>query len=1218
MPTQDDEQPGYLRRCHLLSILPDKDLGAPKSGPGVTLAKRDGVTGDPDLSPRERRALSVFETVVAPELASQFCTQLYTHHLLLSAVHEEALRSGVIALSTMYEHSFGTLQAAHTKVPDFVLDHYGRAIHAMTRLNIADTATAFDVALLGCLIFASLEILQGHYMSAYTHITSGIKVLEEKNDAGSVADGGALVPPVLLRQVFVRMQTECLELNLVPSKYPKRLSRHIKSGSKVFTSTAQAMLSISAFLNRTMLFLRDEDEGIVSQTTDQNNIDDVTRKQKRLVDEFLEWSHAFTALPLEACERSEDIIICEFYRTYISIILSLDFHKGETAFDDFDKEFQDMIFLASMFLAHVSTILPGCQPDKLGTEKRIQVIAVPNEDHNWFRKPGHFLGIRPDCTPICLTRVSEMLQPPKIGRPVFPILPQPGSFYKPTYVSVGLGIVGPLFAVCVRCRNTRIRRQALYLLEMSNRIEGLWDSRVTARISRALIDFEIAAVPSLTDQSPSSAIPEHARVKEVQADLVNLRQGVVYVTQKAAAVENAAVENARGDKNTSSHAVNDIGSSGGHAIAWEASGGIKDNVVQTSKFLQELYGFMLGEKMVITRCDDVVQDLHTVTVVAKDDTILDDERTTVFWEKYAELTAKSAHEYLVTGQTLSFKVGSQSQQFLVEDVGQQVTKIGKLTDQTRFQITAASTKAASKDERGPNFTSGQLGGLQHEIKKVQKLIGRLVKPGVPLRAALSPAQGVLIFGARGVGKSHFIKQLSLAGWKTVIEWKPGTKNMSLNQPSLIIVSRRYIPKPSEDSSKNLNDLHDVFRAVKDRPCLVIGEVTHPNDVHPDLRTLTTFSEEIEIPIPSASQRKEILSAIWGSAASDSYSWVIDQLAERTHGYVAADLYRVLRLTLDSASERKETNSPSYLSSSSPPTIIPSDIDAALSQVRPSALQEIFLETPSVRWSDIGGQQAIKQQLINAVERPLKHAAQMAKMSLPAKKGLLMYGPPGCSKTLLVRALAREAGLNFLAVKGAELISQYVGESERAMREVFRKARAASPSILFFDEIDSIASTRSSSSPSSSSSLNVLTTLLNEMDGFEPLRNVFVVAATNKPESIDPALLRPGRFDDVVYIGPPDLDARTEILRKELAKSNYTPRQGSSVDEDARYFAERTEARSGAEVVAVRTTACGFALDRGEDVYGFEDVQRGLECVGRSISKEMVAGFERWAAARAGG
>ncbi|RMD40788.1 hypothetical protein DV735_g4349, partial [Chaetothyriales sp. CBS 134920] len=521
----------------------------------------------------------------------------------------------------------------------------------------------------------------------------------------------------------------------------------------------------------------------------------------------------------------------------------------------------------------------------------------------------------------------------------------------------------------------------------------------------------------------------------------------------------------------------------GYAIAWEAPGGIKDNVVQTSKFLQELYGFVLGERIVISR---------------------------VFWEKYAELTVGLGHEYLAPGQTLSFRVGQRPQQqhFVVvgtnagSDDGQHAVKIGKVTDHTRFRLT---TKKRDDDDENkkeadsPVFISDQIGGLQDEVKKVQRLISRLVRAGIRSSSALSPAQGVLIFGAKGVG---------------------------------------------DDSSKNLNELHDLFLAVKDRRCLAIGEVAHPNDVHPELRTLTTFSEEIEIPIPSSSQRREILAAIWGSSAAgddDSRSWVIDQLAERTHGYVAADLYRVLRLTLDSAAERTE---------------------------------KIILETPSTRWTDIGGQCTIKQQLINAVERPLKQAAQMAKMSLPPKKGLLMYGPPGCSKTLLVRALARESGLNFLAVKGAELISQYVGESERAVREVFRKARAAAPSILFFDEIDSIA--------------------------------------------IDPALLRPGRFDDVVYIGPPDLDARTEIFRKELAKSNYTPRQETgSIEEDARYFAERTEGRSGAEVVAVRTTACGFALDRGEDGYGFDDVEKALECVGRSISREMVAGFERWAAVRAG-
>jgi AAA family ATPase len=264
-----------------------------------------------------------------------------------------------------------------------------------------------------------------------------------------------------------------------------------------------------------------------------------------------------------------------------------------------------------------------------------------------------------------------------------------------------------------------------------------------------------------------------------------------------------------------------------------------------------------------------------------------------------------------------------------------------------------------------------------------------------------------------------------------------------------------------------------------------------------------------------------------------------------------------------------------------------------------------LETPNVHWSDIGGQHEIKRRLHNAVERPLKFADRMKILGLQPKKGVLLYGPPGCSKTLLVRALATEAGLNFLAVKGAELISMYVGESERATREVFRKARAASPSIIFFDEIDAIASRGRSGSD-----LNVLTTLLNEMDGFEELRNVLVVAATNKPQNIDPALMRPGRFDNVVYIGPPDLEARREIFQKRLEKVRYED-QDKNVEE----FATITQGFSGAEVVAICQTAGEYAFDADREFITSGDVMEAIKNTPKSITREMLFEFESWNAAR---
>lgn len=232
---------------------------------------------------------------------------------------------------------------------------------------------------------------------------------------------------------------------------------------------------------------------------------------------------------------------------------------------------------------------------------------------------------------------------------------------------------------------------------------------------------------------------------------------------------------------------------------------------------------------------------------------------------------------------------------------------------------------------------------------------------------------------------------------------------------------------------------------------------------------------------------------------------------------------------------------------------------------------------------------------------------MQRLNVKSKKGVLLYGPPGCSKTLTVKALATEAGLNFLAVKGAEILSMYVGESERSLREIFRKARAARPSIIFFDEIDAIAARRSSSS---SGGVNVLTTLLNEMDGIEELRNVLVVAATNKPDVLDPALMRPGRLDNILYIGPPDFEARKEILRIWASKSVIHP------DVDLDEIAAHTEGYSGAEIVSICETAGDAALDEEEETQQELEVQLkhfeyALGQVHRQITDSVIREYEQW-------
>ena len=233
---------------------------------------------------------------------------------------------------------------------------------------------------------------------------------------------------------------------------------------------------------------------------------------------------------------------------------------------------------------------------------------------------------------------------------------------------------------------------------------------------------------------------------------------------------------------------------------------------------------------------------------------------------------------------------------------------------------------------------------------------------------------------------------------------------------------------------------------------------------------------------------------------------------------------------------------------------------------------------------------------------------MTRLGIEPKKGLLLYGPPGCSKTLTAAAVATEAGLNFLAVKGAELLSMYVGESERAMREVFRKARAAAPSIIFFDEIDAIGASREGLGQHGG--LNVLTTLLNELDGIETLKGVFVLAATNKPEVLDPALMRPGRLDTMLYVGPPDPEARKEILHITVGKMDVAG------DVDVKWLAEKTDRYSGAEIVSVCQRAGYAALEEqessGETMQVWQrHFEVGLREVQRQITPEMRARYEEF-------
>ncbi|KAF9375615.1 spermatogenesis associated protein 5 [Podila verticillata] len=409
--------------------------------------------------------------------------------------------------------------------------------------------------------------------------------------------------------------------------------------------------------------------------------------------------------------------------------------------------------------------------------------------------------------------------------------------------------------------------------------------------------------------------------------------------------------------------------------------------------------------------------------------------------------------------------------------------------------------------------------------------------------------------------------------------------------------------------------------------VVMGATNRPNALDEALRRPGRFDREIEIGIPDSRARFEILTALLKKIPNTLTPAQVDHLASISHGYVGADLAAVCReaglKTINRVMGKRhpffahsgEGDAASILQGQFKVMTVSGkrddsteeegqellvsaqDMKLAMTDVKPSAMREVMIEVPKVLWSDIGGQAEIKQKLKESVEWPLQHPEAFIRMGIRPPKGILLYGPPGCSKTLMAKALATQAGLNFIAVKGPELFSKWVGESEKAVREVFRKARAASPSIVFFDEIDALTVKRGGGDDGGSSVADrVLSQLLNELDGIEPLVNVTVVAATNRPDIMDPALMRPGRIDRILYVSPPDLPSRTEILRLQI----NTKKMACGPDVDVADLALRTEGCSGAEVVALCQEAAMKAMEESLEI----------ECVSKRHFDQALAGMTR--------
>jgi transitional endoplasmic reticulum ATPase len=511
-----------------------------------------------------------------------------------------------------------------------------------------------------------------------------------------------------------------------------------------------------------------------------------------------------------------------------------------------------------------------------------------------------------------------------------------------------------------------------------------------------------------------------------------------------------------------------------------------------------------------------------------------------------------------------------------------------------------------------------IGGLRHQLQRIREMIELPLRyPEVFQRLGIDAPKGVLLHGPPGCGKTLIARtiaketeaQFFTVSGPEVIHKFYGESEAHLRRifeeasrkgPSIIFIDEIDAIAPKREQvvgdveKRVVAQLLALMDGLNRRQNLIVIAATNlPNALDPALRRPGRFDREITIPIPDRHGRLEILE-IHSRGMPLAENVDMAHLAEVTHGFVGADLEALCREAAMSCLRRIMPEIDFALASIPYEQIarlevLMDDFLAALHDVEPSAIREVFVEVPDVHWEDVGGLSEVKARLVEAVEWPLKYPHLFQKAGVKPPKGILLNGPPGCGKTLIAKAVANESKVNFISIKGPAVLSKYVGESERAVREVFQKGRQASPCIIFFDEIDALVPVRSGGSSDSHVAERVLSQFLAEFDGIDELKGVLVLAATNRVDMLDPAVLRPGRFDDIVEIGLPNQQDREEVFKVHLANKPLDK------DVEIARLAAETEGFSGAEIASVCNGAALRAVRRAIGKYR-EDASEDIELI----------------------
>jgi transitional endoplasmic reticulum ATPase len=538
---------------------------------------------------------------------------------------------------------------------------------------------------------------------------------------------------------------------------------------------------------------------------------------------------------------------------------------------------------------------------------------------------------------------------------------------------------------------------------------------------------------------------------------------------------------------------------------------------------------------------------------------------------------------ITRGDTILISSIGQGLQFTATNVSP--GKHVRVTPATEVEVLTKPAKP--EDVTVPNVTYEDIGGVGKELVKIREMIELPMKsPELFKRLGIAPPKGVLLHGPPGTGKTLIAKAVaneSGASFKVINgpeimskfygeseqKLREAFEEAEKNAPSIIFIDEldSIAPKRADVTGEVERRVVAQLLALMDGlagrgQVIVIGATNRVDDVDEALRRPGRFDREIEIGVPDVDGRLEILH-IHTRAMPIEEDVDLVFLAAKTHGFVGADLSALAREAAMQALRRvlphidPETGDiPAEILSTL--FVTQADFDLALNDVSPSALREVLVERPNVKWEDIGGLAKVKLQLQEAVEAPIKRPEVFRAMGIRPPKGVLLFGPPGTGKTLLAKAVATESEANFISIRGPEIFNKYVGESEKAVREIFKKARQTAPCVLFFDEIDAILSARGMRDDTGVSQ-RIVNQFLAELDGMQTLQNVLVIGATNRADILDPAVLRPGRFDGVVFVPPPDLEARIEIFQV------HTRDMPLDSGVDIEKLAELTEGYSGADI-----------------------------------------------------